>query len=547
MLFAGVLRTYAEHVLCASRTVVLFDHLRVPYRVDESARWPAAVAAVWAPGRESHALLWPTPARDMGSFAGLPVRSCAGETLDAVAHLLGGTWSTDAEGVRVDELGRRLLPFDLDAAVVDAWSEAYRDRGAAKSRIVRAYYAVRPLLPRRLQIALRRAFVHVQKRSSFPRWPLEPALHDLCDRALDYAADAAGEPLPYLLPWPDRRTWALVLTHDVEHAAGCERIPAVAAVEREAGVRSSWNFVPRRYAVAPGLMETLRGDGFEIGVHGLYHDGRDLAKGVFPERLPAMQAAGVEWGAAGFRSPATHRSWRSMGELGFDYDSSYPDTDPYEPQAGGCCSLVPFFNRDVVELPITLPQDHTLFTILRRTGAATWIEKTDAIRARGGMALLITHPDYMDDDVLGAYREYLARFADARDAWHALPRDVSAWWRRRAASLPVRDGDGWRVDGPAAEQATIAFAAPGRRYGTSLGPASTAGPAGRATPTKSVLGNAPGFPAPRAHVSDGDSVGSGMAFESENEDENGVVQTGSQRAACEPHVVVQSDVKTLYE
>ena len=72
-----------------------------------------------------------------------------------------------------------------------------------------------------------------------------------------------------------------------------------------------------------------------------------------------------------------------MPRLGFDYDSSYSDTDPYEPQPGGCCSYLPYFNENMVELPITLPQDHTLFSILQRPDADVWIGKADFLRERG--------------------------------------------------------------------------------------------------------------------------------------------------------------------
>ena len=41
--------------------------------------------------------------------------------------------------------------------------------------------------------------------------------------------------------------WALVLTHDVETAAGVAAIDPIVALERRLGLRSSWNFVPRRY------------------------------------------------------------------------------------------------------------------------------------------------------------------------------------------------------------------------------------------------------------------------------------------------------------
>ena len=96
------------------------------------------------------------------------------------------------------------------------------------------------------------------------------------------------------------------------------------------------------------------------------------------------------------RDPASVRA--AIGSLDFDYDSSYPDTDPYEPQPGGCCSWLPFELGNVIELPITLPQDHALFTILRHTDARMWLEKARRVRERGGMVLALTHPDYQPDD-----------------------------------------------------------------------------------------------------------------------------------------------------
>ena len=136
--------------------------------------------------------------------------------------------------------------------------------------------------------------------------------------------------------------------------------------------------------------------------------------------------------------------------LGFDYDSSYPDTDPFEPQGGGCCSLLPFFNDGLVELPITLPQDHTLFVILQDESEGRWVEKTELIRERGGMALLNVHPDYvLEPHLVAVYRRYLERYAGDDGVWHALPRDVSAWWRRRAATVPERVNGSWAAAAPA--------------------------------------------------------------------------------------------------
>ena len=163
----------------------------------------------------------------------------------------------------------------------------------------------------------------------------------------------------------------------------------------------------------------------------------------------------------GFRAPSMHRVWEWMPKLGFDYDSSYPDTDPFEPQPGGCCSLLPFFIDDLVELPLTLPQDHTLYVILSATDERLWAEKTHEIRRRNGMALINVHPDYIfAGGTLEAFRRYLEVFGGDDRAWQALPREVSAWWRRRAESSIRRDGNGWELVGPAAGEGSIAFAFP---------------------------------------------------------------------------------------
>ena len=360
------------------------------------------------------------------------------------------------------ERGEVALPFDPNEAIAAFWSEGYQDHGTnplgiLKVALRKAYYRARPLLPRRTQIALRRSFSHVQAKSEFPRWPVEASLHDLYDLLFDELRELAGAPVPTIAPWPGGRRWALVLTHDVETAVGAANIGLLRGIETERGFRSSWNFVPHRYDVADELVQDLTEDGFEIGVHGLKHDGRDLESlPTLERRLPEIRRYAERWHATGFRSPATHRRWEWMPLLGFDYDSSYPDTDPYEPQAGGCCSWLPFTNGDLVELPITLPQDYTLFTILRVEDERPWLDKATFLRDRGGMALMITHPDYMlEQRYLDVYARLLDELGNDETLWRALPRDVSAWWRRRAESSVRRNGSGWVVEGPAAAEATV--------------------------------------------------------------------------------------------
>jgi hypothetical protein len=367
-----------------------------------------------------------------------------------------------------DRNGNVFLPFDPGEVMRRFWSEQYRDVGrSALTAVVhaaalRGYYLLRPALPRPMQLQLRRVFTRAQGRSSFPAWPVEESLHDLYAWLFALTAELAGAPVPFLDLWPGGRSWALVLTHDVETDAGQQDMDLLRSPERELGYQSSWNFVPLRYRVDDDVVRSLQAEGCEVGVHGLRHDGRDLgSRRMLERRLPAIRSHAQRWNAVGFRSPGTQRQWAWMPRLGFEYDSSYSDTDPYEPQPGGCCSCLPYFNQDMVELPITLPQDHTLFTILQHPDADVWLRKAHLLRERNAMALVLTHPDYARDPrIAEGYRKLLDEFRDDDSAWRALPRDVAAWWRRRDASRIRKNGDGWAIEGPAAGEGRVRFATP---------------------------------------------------------------------------------------
>jgi peptidoglycan/xylan/chitin deacetylase (PgdA/CDA1 family) len=480
----------------SSSPFALFDYFRVPYVVrpaQDPPGPPGSAAVHWLraveqPGRARRSLLWPGPgARRPGrsaparlgryQLAGCTFFGHVATDLPEQARSIGHDWRaaeqiSDAEGRPVaaiwrDRDGSIFLPFDPGEVMLQFWSEGYLNVGrsslaAARPALRRCYYLARPALPRAVQVKLRQAFTRVQARSSFPSWPVEDSLHNLYRWLLAAVAEIAEGPVPFLDLWPDGRSWALVLTHDVETMTGYRTMGLLRDAERELGYRSSWNFVAERYRVEDATVRALQDEGCEVGVHGLRHDGRDLAsRRLMEKRLPAMRANADRWNAVGFRSPSTQRAWRLMPRLGFDYDTSYTDTDPYEPQAGGCCTYLPYFNESMVELPITLPQDHTLFFILH-SGADVWIRKARSLRERNGMALVLSHPDYARDQrVADGYRELLETFYDDDTVWHALPREVAQWWRQRDASKLCRDGDGWRVEGPASDRGRVGFVGAG--------------------------------------------------------------------------------------
>lgn len=333
-----------------------------------------------------------------------------------------------------------------------AWQWLQRDmRSAQLSPAYRAYYHLRPLIP----LPLRQMLQRYRYVTSDDSWYIPREFID----ELTQRMHSLEQPLSLIHPWPQAASFAMVLTHDVETAAGLRMIGQIADLEEGLGFRSSWNFVPYQYQIDQGLVRDLRSRSFEIGIHGFNHDGRLFSSQTqFQRRLPAINAAIRQFDASGFRAPMVHRNLQWMQELEIQYDSSCFDIDPFQPMPGGVGSMWPFRIGRFIELPYTLPQDHTLLIASGQTDGSAWREKLDYIIRHQGMALMLTHPDYLcSENRLAIYRDFLVSVRDRGDYWHALPREVASWWQRREDSTLELDSTGaWAVCGPAREEAVPA-------------------------------------------------------------------------------------------
>lgn len=304
--------------------------------------------------------------------------------------------------------------------------------------LIHLYYQVRPLIPRRAQIYLRKKLFRWKLRKHRATWPIHEQSSHLPDGWKG---------------WPDGKRFALVLTHDVESMTGVDRCHDLMQLEKEAGFRSSFNFVPERYSVPKSVRDELTSNGFEIGVHDLKHDGKLYrSKAHFEKCAVAINRYLNEWGAVGFRSGAMHHNLDWIHSLDIAYDASTFEYDPFEPQPDGVSTIFPFFvphpeekGRGYVELPYTLPQDFSLFVMLSEKSIDIWKRKLDWIVEKGGMALLITHPDYMrfgemkkghEEYPSGYYRELLQYIQSRYEGkyWNPLPKELAPYIDSRAGN-----------------------------------------------------------------------------------------------------------------
>lgn len=293
---------------------------------------------------------------------------------------------------------------------------------------LKLYYILKPLIPRKLQILMRQKYAAVQMEKHRKTWPV---------------LESAAKPPENWNGWPFNKEFAVVLTHDVETQKGHDRCLQLLDVEKKHGFRSSFNFVPERYKVSEQLRNFISTNGFEVGVHGLNHDGKLFKdKNTFDERAVKINNYIRTWNARGFRAPAMHHNLEWISQLEIDYDLSTFDTDPFEPQSDGMNTIFPFIytNKNglssYVEIPYTLVQDFTLFIILNQKNIEIWKKKTDWIVSKGGMVLVNVHPDYInfssgknnfDEYSIDLYSELLVYIKEkySDKYWNALPSEVS--------------------------------------------------------------------------------------------------------------------------
>ncbi|MCP4710744.1 MAG: glycosyltransferase, partial [Planctomycetes bacterium] len=308
-------------------------------------------------------------------------------------------------------------------------------------------YSLKPFIPNRALLALRRMFIQFRKYTHRDIWPIY---------------EKAGRVPGGWKGWREGKRFALVLTHDVESPRGQSQCLDLMGLEEKLGFRSSFYFPTDRYVHDEEVIRGLQEHGFEVGVHGVCHDGKLYkSREIFESRSSLINEYLAKWQACGFRSPSMLHRLDWIGDLDINYDSSTTDTDPFEPQCCGMGTIFPFLVGDVtkeksyVELPYTMTQDFSLFVLMQKKSIDIWKKKLDWIADQGGMALMLTHPDYM---YMGGGRrgstEYPVDFYEeildyiktryGGEYWHALPREMAEFWRETSPSLDdkgVRKGN----------------------------------------------------------------------------------------------------------
>jgi hypothetical protein len=381
----------------------------------------------------------------------------------------GGTVRDVLDEITVEQ-GTVYLPFDVDAVVDNLRCELYPSSAAnetsvADTVIADMYYWVRPLLPISVRKHLQRVHLRGWDQISFPRWPVDRSVNELFELLMLFTLKSQKvERIPFIWFWPDGAPSSAIMTHDVETSVGRDFCGALMDMDDAYGIKASFQVVPeRRYEVTSSFLDSITKRGFEVAVQDLNHDGR-LYKNrrQFEERASKINSYRRQWGADGFRAAVLYRRQEWFNDLEFSYDMSVPNVAHLDPQRGGCCTVMPYFVGNLLELPVTITQDYTLFHILNDYNADLWKTQIKLVMEKHGLLSFIIHPDYITTDperkVFEALLSHLAELRRERGVWIATPGEVNRWWRQRAGMRIVEERGGVRIEGEGSGRARIAYA-----------------------------------------------------------------------------------------
>src|SRR6267143_6968134 len=309
----------------------------------------------------------------------------------------------DAMNHVVSKGGVTYLPFDASQVADNLRYELYTKAAGNGVSLLDSvtgnlYYQVRPLLPAAVRKHLQKAWLTNWSKQHFPKWPVDSTVDRLFERLLRLCLKSQNlKQIPFIWFWPYGAPSCAIMIHDVETTVGRDSCTMVMDIDDTYDIKAGFSVVPeKRYEVTNEYLDSIWNRGFEVIVQDLNHDGQLFRnRKTYLSRVERINAYGKKYRATGFRAAVLYRNQKWFDSLKFSYDTSVPNAAHLEPQQGGCCTIMPYFIGDILELPVTTTQDYALFNYLNEYSIDRWKRQIELIMEHHGLINFIVHPDYI--------------------------------------------------------------------------------------------------------------------------------------------------------
>ncbi|MFC1555294.1 polysaccharide deacetylase family protein [candidate division KSB1 bacterium] len=302
------------------------------------------------------------------------------------------------------------------------------------------------IIPARIRMAVLKKTI-VDKKADPDSNDFPNAYFDFSvDCLLNYLKDKYAKNIPTVPFWPENKEYVITLSHDVDSDFIFRNrtvLDSFLDIEEKNGFRSAWYFLSNRYKIDRKIIGELIERGHEIGFHGDTHDYRlpYLKEKKMRRRLDKCKSFLNTYKVCGGRSPNFLRTPLYLQVLQdyLEYDTSFHDStrDGLTGFNEGCCTCLPFFINNLLEIPTTIPEE---FLLLMRNlkpddVVKLQLKKAHAVKKINGIAHVLTHPEPFisaNDTALSVYDDFLKNFRSSDEVWKALPMDINSHWRKRA-------------------------------------------------------------------------------------------------------------------
>ncbi len=289
------------------------------------------------------------------------------------------------------------------------------------------------LVPKQFRNLVIRAHRNREKLTLYDKLPLD-ALRFVLVRSIEKLSEKRLD-----RKRQNNKECTCLITHDVETCNGLRRSRVLKKLEEKYDVPSSWYIPAKHYKLDLEIIQTLSNHG-EVGAHGNRHDGKlpELSRQkMINELCEARQTLEKIVGGTvkGFRAPLLQcnaKLIRALSEVGYVYDASMPTWEPNHPSVMkpyGIGTVNLMWIGRILEVPLTLPQDHQMLHVLGvtpRQTVKTWLEMMEVVKDIEGICSILVHPDYelADSQNLNVYEQLLNQIASDNQSWITTPSQI---------------------------------------------------------------------------------------------------------------------------